>query len=94
MIILYILALIDIHTLFVWVFYPLLPSHYVFTGATFSIVKGLIFMIPSKNLFSLLDIIVGLLVMLLFFTDMFLIVWWLVFLFLTYKIAMSFIFIF
>lgn len=85
-----ILALIDVHTLFVLLFHNSLPALYVFSGSSFAILKGLIFYLPSRDVFSLIDIIVGFLMFFLLLGELWSFVWWMIFLYLTYKIIGSF----
>lgn len=88
--ILKLLALIDIHTLFVLVFYQYLPFMYVLAGSTFMLAKGLLFYVPGKDLFSLIDIIVGCIMLFLLVGNLYFLIWWAIFFYLVYKIAMSF----
>lgn len=90
--ILIILALIDIHTLFVLTFHEFLSTTYILSGATMAISKGLVFFIPSRDLFSLIDIIIGTVMLILLITTMNSILFWLIFMYLLYKIVMSFVF--
>lgn len=85
-----ILALVDIHTLFVLIMHNYLPAIYVFSGSSFAILKGLIFYLPSRDLFSLLDIIIGVLMLFLLIGELFNIIWWVIAIYLIYKIIMSF----
>ena len=90
--ILLILLLIDLHTLLLFLLYPYIPEIYTIHGALLIIAKGLIFFIPSREVFSLLDIITGLVLLLLLvmpvwgFLKVFLI------LFLCYKILLIIVF--
>lgn len=86
MIILLILTLVDIHTLFVLIFHNYLSNLYVFSGSSFALLKGLIFYIPFRDKFSLGDVIVGFLMLFLLFTELFTFLWWIIALFLIYKI--------
>lgn len=86
MIILLILTLVDIHTLFVLIFHNHLPALYVFSGSSFALLKGLVFYIPFRDKFSLGDVIVGVLMLFLLFTNLFPIIWWMIAIFLIYKI--------
>lgn len=83
------LVLVDIHTLFVLLFYNFLPFHYVLAGSTFPIMKGLFFFLPNRDLFSLIDIIIGLIMFFLLIGDLFSWVWWSIFIYLVYKIVLS-----
>lgn len=85
-----ILALIDIHTLFILVFHNYLTPIYIFSGSSFAILKGVIFYLPSRDLFSLIDIILGVLMLFLLIGELFNFIWWIIFLYLTYKIVLSF----
>lgn len=89
MLLLYLLLLVDLHTLFVLLFSPFLPIHYIFTGFSIAFLKGVIFYIISKDLFSLLDIIMALFMLLLLFGIMPLFLKIIIFLYLGYKIYMS-----
>ena len=82
-------ALIDIHTLFVLLFHSHLPAIYVFSGSSFAILKGLIFFIPTRDIFSLLDILVGCIMLFLLVAKLATFVNVIVGLFLLYKIVMS-----
>ena len=88
--ILIVLALIDIHTLFVLLFHDYLSLIYVLSGSTLAIMKGLTFFIPSRDFFSLLDIIVGVLMLILVFGSMWSIIFWPILIYLLYKIILSF----
>lgn len=83
-------ALVDVHTLFVLLFADYLSTVYVLSGSTLAIIKGMFFYIPFRNLFSLLDIIVGLIMLFLLLGNLWSIFWWPIFLFLVYKIVLSF----
>ena len=85
----YVLALIDIHTLFVLLFHSNLNYGYIFTGFSIAFVKGLIFFSIGRDLFSLIDIIISLLMLLLLFNIMPLIIKIIIALYLSYKIIMS-----
>lgn len=80
------LTLVDIHTLFVLIFHNHLSTLYVFSGASFAILKGLIFYIPYRDKFSLGDIIIGFLMLFLLITELFNFLWWIIAIFLGYKI--------
>lgn len=86
MTILLLLTLVDIHTLFVLIFHDYLSGLYIFSGASFAILKGIIFYVPFRDKFSLADIIVGFLMLLLLITELFTFLWWMIALFLIYKI--------
>ncbi len=86
------LALIDIHTLFVLLLADTLPFIWVLSGSTMAILKGLFFYIPTRDFFSLLDIIVGLTMLFLLITTLHVVIFWMIFIYLIYKIIMSFIF--
>lgn len=88
--ILIILALVDIHTLFVLLFHNYLSTIYVLSGSTLAIMKGLTFFIPSRDLFSLIDIIVGVLMLILLLGEMWGIFFWPILIYLLYKIILSF----
>lgn len=85
----YFLALVDIHTLFVLLFHSSLNYAYIFTGFSIAFIKGLIFFSISKDLFSLIDIIISILMLLLIFSLMPMLVKALIALYLIYKIIMS-----
>lgn len=87
----YVLVLIDIHTLFVLLFYNSLPWYYIFSGFSLAFVKGLIFYIIGRDFFSLLDMIISVLMLLLLFSIMPLFLKIIIGLYLTYKIVFSFI---
>jgi len=89
MVIVLLLALVDIHTLFVLLFHNYLSNLYVFSGASFAILKGLIFYIPFRDKFSLCDIIVGTIMLFLLVTELFDIITTIIVLFLGYKIIAS-----
>ena len=89
MILLYILLLIDIHTLFVLVFSSTLSTMYIFTGFSLAFLKGIVFFILSKDLLSFVDIIMSLLMLLLLFSMMPLVLKIIIFFYLFYKIWMS-----
>ena len=81
--------LIDIHTLFVLLFSYFLPIHYVFTGFSIAFLKGIIFFAMSRDVFSFVDIVMALCMLLLLFGIMPLFLKILIFLYLVYKIWMS-----
>ncbi|MFW6285949.1 MAG: hypothetical protein ACOC16_02150 [Nanoarchaeota archaeon] len=83
-------ALVDIHTLFVLIFHEYLSNLYVFSGASFAILKGLLFFLPSRDLFSLLDIICGFFMLFLLITNLPNFICWTIIVYLVYKIIMSF----
>jgi hypothetical protein len=85
-----ILALIDIHTLFVLLFHNHLPAIYVFSGSSFAILKGLTFYLPFRDMFSLIDIIIGTLMLFLLLGELWNFIWWFILLYLIYKIISSF----
>jgi len=89
MLILLILTLVDIHTLFVLIFHNYLPLLYVLGGSTFAIIKGMIFYIPFKNTFSLIDIIIGITMLFLLIGELFSFIYLSIFIFLSYMILMS-----
>lgn len=89
MILLYALLLVDIHTLFVLLFSSTLPMHYVFTGFSIAFIKGLFFYLMGRDLFSLIDIIMSILMLLLLFGIMPLFLKLIIFFYLVYKIWMS-----
>jgi len=84
------LALIDIHTLGVLLFHENLSFIWVLSGSTLAIMKGLLFYLPSRDIFSLLDMICGLLMLFLLLGGLWAIIWWAIFFYLSYKIFMSF----
>jgi len=86
MIIFLLLTLIDLHTLFVFLTRNLLPLEYSFLGGSLSILKGLIFFLPTKDLFSFLDIIVGIIVLLSLIINIHIIISIIIVLYLIYKI--------
>ncbi|MFP4402582.1 MAG: hypothetical protein ACLFPL_05125 [Candidatus Nanoarchaeia archaeon] len=85
----YLLVLIDIHTLFVLLSHSVLPISYVLSGFTLAFVKGLVFYLIGQDLFSLIDMIVAVLMLLLLFNIMPIILYILISLYLLYKIIMS-----
>ncbi len=85
-----ILALIDLHTLFVLMFHDYLPLMYIVAGATFPFTKGLIFYLSSKDLFSFIDMLVGLIMLFLLVGSIWGFLWWIIFIYLVYKIILSF----
>lgn len=87
--ILWILMLIDVHTLFVLIFHEFLSLPYVFTGGSLLILKGLIFYLMGRDLLSLLDIIVGFIMLFLMFTTLWSFLWAILFFYLGYKIVIS-----
>ena len=89
MVLLYALLLVDIHTLFVLLFASYLPTLYVFTGFSIAFAKGLIFYLMSRDIFSLIDIIMSILMILLIFNIMPMIMKVIIFVYLVYKIWMS-----
>ena len=90
MIIVWILALIDVHTLAVLLFHNYMSVTYVMAGATLPILKGLFFFITSGDFFSFLDILSGFLMFFLLIGGLWSFVWWFLFIYLIYKITMSF----
>jgi len=84
-----ILALVDLHTLFVLLFHNYLPTIYILAGSTFPIIKGVIYYIPTKNLFSLADIIIGILMLTLLFANIWNFLTYIISGFLIYKIILS-----
>lgn len=90
MVFIWALALIDVHTLIVLLFSDFMSPLYIFSGSTFALFKGLIFYLPNRDLFSLLDIITGFVMLFLLIGALWGIVWWTLFIYLIYKIIMSF----
>jgi len=90
MIVLWVLALVDIHTLIVLLFNDFMSPLYIFSGSSFAILKGIIFYLPNRDLFSLIDIIVGFFMLFLLIGSLWNLIWWFIFLYLMYKIIMSF----
>ena len=86
------LTLIDAHTLFVLIFYEYLSPIYIFSGTVFAFLKGGIFYLLSRDLFSLLDIIVSILILVLLFGTLWSFLYWIIFVYLAYKIIMGLIF--
>ena len=84
------IALVDVHTLFVLFFHDYLSLLYVFSGASLAILKGIIFFLPGRDLFSLLDIIVCFFMLFLLFTNLWGMIYWPIAFYLIYKIIMSF----
>lgn len=90
MLLIWILAIIDLHTLFVLLAFNYLPDMYVFSGSSFAMLKGLVFFIPSQDIFSFLDILTGFLMLFLLLGGMWSVLWWSLFVYLIYKLIMSF----
>ena len=90
MLILRLLALIDIHTLVIVVLHDYLPIYYLLSGTSLSIFKGLVFFFPTRDLFSLIDILIGIMILFMAFLDIWGFLWLLVVIYLSYKIIMSF----
>lgn len=90
MVFVWVLALIDVHTLIVLLFSDFMSPLYIFSGSTFALFKGLIFYLPNRDLFSLLDIVTGFLMLFLLIGHLYGIIWWSLFSYLMYKIIMSF----
>lgn len=86
------LTLIDVHTLFILLFHEYLNGWYIFSGTVFAMLKGLVFYAISRDLFSLFDIITGILILFLLFGGLWSIFFWPVFFFLTYKVVMGLVF--
>ncbi len=85
------LALVDIHTLLVLLFHEYMGTVWVLSGSTIAIMKGLMFYIPGRDLFSLLDIITGCIMLsLLVFGGLWNFLWWSIFIYLSVKIMLSF----
>ncbi len=80
------LTLIDIHTLFVLFFHEYLSFIYVLSGSTLAISKGLIFFITGKDLFSILDIISGLIMLFLLIGNLWTPIFWIIAAYFSYKI--------
>jgi len=89
MIIFILLTLVDIHTLFILVFHNYLSIAYILTGSTFPIIKGILFYIPTRNFFSLIDIVIGVIMLFLLIGPLWNFVFWTLFLFLSYMILIS-----
>ncbi|MFT4244691.1 MAG: hypothetical protein ACMXYB_04540 [Candidatus Woesearchaeota archaeon] len=89
MLLLYLLVLIDIHTLLVLLLSNSLGIAYIFTGFSLAFVKGLIFFLMGRDLFSLIDMIVAVLMLLLLLSLMPLILKILIAMYLLYKIVFS-----
>lgn len=85
-----VLALVDIHTLLVLLFSDYMSTTYILAGATFPIIKGIIFFLPSSDLFSLVDIIIGIIMFFLLIGPLWGFLWWIIFAYLIYKIILSF----
>jgi hypothetical protein len=83
-------VLVDVHTLFVLFFHNHLSLLYVFSGASLAILKGLIFFLPGRDIFSFFDIVTGVLMLFLLFGELWMFLYVLIVLFLSYKIVMSF----
>ena len=86
---LYLLVLIDVHTLLVLLFSNSLSLAYIFTGFSLAFVKGLIFFLMGRDLFSLIDMIIAVLMLLLLLSIMPLILKIIIALYLLYKIVFS-----
>lgn len=86
----YLFALIDIHTLFILLTHNNLSPIYVFSGSSFALLKGGIFFILSKDILSFFDIIVSFIMMFLLIGNLFTILYWIIGIYLVYKIIMSF----
>lgn len=84
------LTLIDIHTLLVLLFHNYMAPLYIFAGSSFALAKGTMFYLSSRDLFSLFDIIVGVLMLFLLIGDLFIPIKWIIGLYLTYKIILGF----
>ncbi|MCA9486975.1 hypothetical protein H6501_02675 [Candidatus Woesearchaeota archaeon] len=84
------LTLIDVHTLFILIFHSYLPSLYVFSGATFAFLKGLVFYLPTRDLFSFLDMFISLFVLFLLIGNLWWPIFFLILFYLLYKIVLSF----
>lgn len=87
-----ILTLIDLHTLFVLLFWEYLSPLYVFAGSSFILLKGIVFYAISGDLFSLIDLICGILMLFLLIGPLFSVITWVIALFLIYKIVLGFMF--
>lgn len=83
------LTLVDIHTLFVLIFHDFLSPTYVLAGSTFAMTKGIIFYLGSRDLFSMIDIIIGVLMLFLLIGNLFSFISWMIGIYLVYKIVMS-----
>ena len=86
---LWILLLIDVHTLFVLIFHEFLSLAYVFSGGSLLILKGLIFYLQGRDLLSLLDIVVGFIMLFLMLTIFWNFIWAILFFYLGYKVVIS-----
>ena len=82
-------TLIDIHTLFVLIFFEYLPPMYVLAGSTFAIIKGIFFFLPTRNSFSAIDIIIGIIMLFLLAGPLWDFLFWSIFTFLSYMIVLS-----
>ncbi|MCH8519233.1 MAG: hypothetical protein LAT82_00570 [Nanoarchaeota archaeon] len=86
---LYLLVLIDIHTLFILLFHNSLNIAYIFTGFSLAFIKGLIFFLMGRDLFSLIDMIIAVLMLLLLLSMMPIVIKIIIALYLLYKIFFS-----
>ena len=84
-----ILALIDLHTLFVLFLSGFLPLEYIIAGSLIFISKGLFFVLFFNDYISLFDVVFGLLLVLYIILQLPLIVAIMVFAYLFYKISIS-----
>ncbi len=87
--ILWLLILVDVHTLFVLLFHEFLPLVYVFSGGSLLILKGLLFYLQGRDLLSLMDIVVGFIMLFLMFTSFWSFLWAILFFYLGYKIVIT-----
>ena len=84
-----ILLLMDVITLFIFLFNDYLPLFYVFSGIIIPLVKGGFFFLISQDLLSALDVLSGIL-MILFYLGVFSqAIWWIIIGYFFFKILMS-----
>lgn len=84
------LTLLDLHTLFVLLFWEYLSPLYVFAGSSFILLKGGLFYAIGRDWFSLLDVIIGVLMLLLLLGPLPAFIAWPIGIFLLYKIILGF----
>ena len=92
MLIVKLLALVDLHTLLVLFFADYMSTIYVLAGATLPMTKGLFFYLTSRDIFSFLDIMVGIIMLFMVIGDLWNFIWWTLVIYEIYKIVLSFFF--
>lgn len=85
-----ILALVDLHTLLVLMFHDYMPAIYILAAASFPFAKGLLFYLSSRDLFSMVDMIIGIIMLFLLVGTLWSFLWWSIFVYLAYKVILSF----